>query len=87
MTETFSYGKLCGDVDIFAVNKSKYSSAEADKLFLRETGVPLENTSVRATGWVNFDVGFNTVYDSIVGFWFSKIKVGENPQEVYVYVY
>lgn len=87
MTETFNYGKLCGDIDIFAVNKSKYSNAEADKLFLRETGVPLEDTTMRATGWVNFDIGFNAEYDSIRGFWFSKIKVGENPQEVYVYIY
>ena len=50
---SFDYGVFTGDDNVFAVSKSMFSEAEADKLFVREQELPLERAR-KITGWVYF---------------------------------
>ena len=83
---SFDYGVFTGDDNVFAVSKSMFSEAEADKLFVREQELPLERAR-KITGWVYFGIGYDEDNVRCVGYWFSNRRAGRYPQEVYAYIY
>lgn len=83
---SFDYGVFIGEDNIFAVSKSKFSEAEADKLFVEERELPLEKAR-KITGWVYYGIGYNGDKERVSGYWFGKRRAGRCAQEVYAYIY
>jgi len=82
----FEFGVFCGDENIFAVSKYRYTKAEADKLFVREIDTSLRRAR-QMSGFVYYGIGFNEDHERVSGYWFSTEPHGRYPQECWAYVY
>lgn len=82
----FGFGRFYGGVNLFAAEKSMYTEAEADKLFVEEMDIPLSKAR-KTVVWVYYGIGVDEDHERVSGYWYSKKPRGRYPQECWAYIY